>query len=154
MIIKVDSNSFEEKVLNASMPVVVDVWAPWCKPCKKIEPVIERLSDKFDGQVLFAKLNADENQDEVKRHKIMGIPTLLFFSHGKLVKRKTGVQSEIAITQNIMPLLTMTPELAEKREVKGIFNRPSLKEMDLGCLLGLTAVAFLAIGMIIKWLGG
>ncbi len=154
MIIKVDSGSFKEKVLNASMPVVVDVWAPWCKPCKKIEPVIERLSDKFDGQVLFAKLNADENQDEVKRHKIMGIPTLLFFSHGKLVKRKTGVQSEIAITQNIIPLLTMTPELAEKREVKGIFNRPSLKEMDLGCLLGLAAAAFLAIGMIIKWLGG
>ncbi len=154
MIIKVDSNSFEEKVLNAAAPVVVDVWAPWCKPCKKIEPVIERLSDKFDEQVLFAKLNADENQDVVKQYKIMGIPTLLFFSHGKLVKRKTGVQSEIAVTQNITPLLTMTPELAEKQEVTGMFNRFSLKDMDLGCLLGLAAVGFLTIGLIIKWLGG
>ncbi|MCB8923124.1 MAG: thioredoxin [Ardenticatenaceae bacterium] len=124
MIVEIGSDTFECEVLEAEMPVVVDVWAPWCGPCRIQAPIFAEAAQQFAGEALFVKLNADENQDLVRRYKIMGIPTMLFFRHGRLVERKTGVQSKEAIAKRLEPLLTMLPEQAEKQEITGLFRWP------------------------------
>ena len=120
----VDSADFEEKVLGANKPVVVDVWAPWCGPCRAVAPNFEAASNTYSEQATFLKLNADENQDVLKQYKVMGIPTMLYFSHGKLVDRKAGVQSAEAIGKRVEPLVGMDAEAAEAREIRGWFRWP------------------------------
>ena len=105
MIIKIDSNSFEEKVFNASMPVVVDVWAPWCGPCRMIAPVVEELAKEFAGRAKFVKLNSDENQRVPSQYQIQGIPTLLFFKNGQLVDRVVGAVPKQNILQKLQPIV-------------------------------------------------
>ncbi|RLF47883.1 MAG: thioredoxin [Thermoplasmata archaeon] len=70
--------------------VVVDCWAPWCMPCRMIAPVIEELARDYAGKVVFAKLNTDENPEITMKYRIMSIPTLLIFKHGKLVDLAVG----------------------------------------------------------------
>lgn len=127
MVVEVGSESFEKLVLAADKPVVVDVWAPWCGPCKVQAPIFAEAAQQFADEALFVKLNADDNQELVRQYKVMGIPTMLFFRHGRLVARKTGVQSAPAIAKRLSPLLTMTPEEAEKQEITGLFRWPFRK---------------------------
>ncbi len=124
MVVEVGSDTFESEVLGAGKPVVVDVWAPWCGPCKMQAPIFAEAAQEFGVEALFVKLNADENQDLVRKYKIMGIPTMLFFKHGRLIQRKTGVQTKEAIAKRLEPLLDMSPEQAEKRELTGLFRWP------------------------------
>ena len=70
--------------------VVVDFWAPWCQPCKIIEPMIEKLAKEMKGKVVFAKVNSDRNKRLAMKYKIMSIPTLLLFKNGRLVARQVG----------------------------------------------------------------
>ena len=70
--------------------VVVDFWAVWCGPCRAIDPIVEELAKKYDGQVAFAKVNADENPTKIRAYGIMGIPTLLLFKNGTLVDTIVG----------------------------------------------------------------
>ena len=120
----VDSVDFEQKVLSADRPVVVDVWAPWCGPCRAVAPNFEEASNLYGERVSFLKLNADDNQEVLKQYKVMGIPTMLYFSHGKLVDRKTGVQSAQAISNRVEPLLGMDAETAGAKEIRGWFRWP------------------------------
>ena len=120
----VDSVDFDQKVLSADRPVVVDVWAPWCGPCRAVAPNFEEASNQYGNKASFLKLNADDNQDVLQRYKVMGIPTMLYFSHGKLVDRKTGVQSASAIGKRVEPLLEMDAETAGDREIRGWFRWP------------------------------
>jgi len=124
MVQKLNGNSFEKKVLQVTEPVVVDVWAPWCGPCRVMEPEFEAAAEKFKGQARFYKLNADDNPNLVRQYKVMGIPTTLYFRHGKLVARKTGVQSADAIARKLNPLFEMSAEMATKQEITGLFARP------------------------------
>jgi thioredoxin len=124
MIQDVNADIFDNDVLGAEKPVVVDVWAPWCGPCKVQAPIFKEAAQQFADEALFVKLNADDNQALVQQYKVMGIPTMLFFRHGRLVERKTGVQSVEAIAKRLEPLLTMTPEQAEKQEITGLFRWP------------------------------
>jgi len=139
MIQKLNAKSFENKVLQATEPVVVDVWAPWCGPCRAMEPEFEAAAEKFKGQVRFYKLNADDNRDLVRQYKVMGIPTTLYFRHGKLVARKTGVQSAEAIAKKLEPLFEMSAETADRQEITGLFARP--QRWILGAAGGLLLVA-------------
>ena len=143
MIQKLNANSFNKKVLQATEPVVVDVWAPWCGPCRAMEPEFEAAAKTFNGQVRFFKLNADDNPDLVRQYNVMGIPTTLYFRHGKLVARKTGVQSADAIARKLKPLFDMSAETATKQEITGLFARP--KRWLLGAAGGLLLVAGLLI---------
>ena len=124
MIQDVDTDIFEREVLATELPVVVDVWAPWCGPCRMQAPAFAEAAQQFGGEAVFVKLNADENQALVRQYKVMGIPTMLFFRYGRLVDRKTGVQSAESIARRLSALLPMTPEQAEKQEITGLFRWP------------------------------
>jgi thioredoxin 1 len=88
--VKVDSSNFKSEVLDSDIPVVVDLWAEWCGPCKMIGPSLEELSAEFAGKVKIAKLNIDENPDLGAQLGVRSIPTLLMFKNGKTADMKVG----------------------------------------------------------------
>ena len=87
---EVGDNDFEEKVVNSSLPVVVDFWAPWCGPCKSIAPVLEGLAAEYQGKVSFVKVNVDDNPRSPSQYNVRGIPNLVFFKGGKVVDQIVG----------------------------------------------------------------
>jgi thioredoxin 1 len=88
--IHVSDDTFEEVVLNASVPVMVDFWAPWCGPCRMIAPIVEDLAAKYNGRAVIAKINTDENVEVATKLGIMGIPTLILFKDGQEMDRVVG----------------------------------------------------------------
>ena len=91
--------------VEAQRFVVVDMWAPWCGPCRTLGPVIDRLADRYEGQVTFAKLDVDEDPDTATRFRVQSIPTLLFFCDAKLVDRTSGALPESFIATKVQQLL-------------------------------------------------
>lgn len=88
----IDSNNFEDEVINSDLPVLVDFWAAWCGPCKMIAPIIDQLADDFEGRAKFAKVNVDEQGELSSQFKIMSIPTLMLFKDGKVVDQVMGAR--------------------------------------------------------------
>jgi thioredoxin 1 len=88
--VHVSDDTFEELVLNAPVPVMVDFWAPWCGPCRMIAPIVEELAVKYEGRAVIAKINTDENVDVATNLGIMGIPTVILFQNGEEVDRVVG----------------------------------------------------------------
>jgi len=83
---------FQQEVLGADMPVLVDFTAVWCQPCKMIEPIIKQLAGEWEGKVKVVKLDADQNPAIMMRYGVMGIPTLMLFKGGEVKERLTGFQ--------------------------------------------------------------
>jgi thioredoxin 1 len=81
--------------------VIVDLWAPWCGPCRMLAPVIDELAKEYEGKARFCKLNIDEHQEPAVQHQVMSIPTLLIFKDGKVVDRIVGALPKDKITQKI-----------------------------------------------------
>ena len=88
--IDVTDATFEEEVINAGTPVLVDFWADWCAPCKMIAPIVEELAEEFNGKVKFAKLDVDSNPKVATSYGVRGIPTLLIFNAGEAVDQVVG----------------------------------------------------------------
>jgi thioredoxin 1 len=83
--------NFEDEVLDADQPVLVDFWATWCGPCRQLEPIIEDLADEFEGRVKVGKLDVDDNPQTAQKYGVRSIPTLLFFKNGSVEDQKIGV---------------------------------------------------------------
>jgi thioredoxin 1 len=90
-ILEIDDGSFDDEVLQADKPVMVDFWAPWCGPCRAIGPVIEELAGAFDEKVKFTKCNVDDNPVTPGKFGIKSIPTLIFFKEGKVAEQIVGI---------------------------------------------------------------
>lgn len=86
-----DSN-FDQIVLKAEKPVLVDFWAAWCGPCRMIAPIVDELSNEYDGKISFAKVDVDQNPKTAARYSIMSIPTLLIFKKGEPVSHIVGLR--------------------------------------------------------------
>ncbi|TVS10799.1 MAG: thioredoxin TrxA [Wenzhouxiangella sp.] len=96
-IIHVSDSDFDEVVLKADGPVLVDYWAEWCGPCKMIDPILHELADEYDGKLRIAKVNIDQNQQVTSRFKIRGIPTLMIFEDGEHQGTKVGALTKSAL---------------------------------------------------------
>jgi thioredoxin 1 len=94
MTAKTTDASFDQDVLQASEPVVVDFWAEWCGPCRMIAPALDEISKEMEGKVKIVKLNVDENPQTAAKFGIRSIPTLMIFKDGKLAAQKVGAASK------------------------------------------------------------
>jgi len=99
--VTVTDATFSSEVERSPLPVLVDMWAPWCRPCHMIAPVIDQLASEMAGRVRFAKLNVDENPATAARFDARSIPTLLVFKGGQEVDRLVGVQPKAEIARRL-----------------------------------------------------
>lgn len=93
-IVQISDSSFEQDVLKADGPVLVDFWAEWCGPCKMIAPVLDELADEYSGKLKVCKLNIDANPETAPKYGVRGIPTLIIFKNGQAEATKVGALSK------------------------------------------------------------
>lgn len=103
--VKVSDDVFEEKVLGADKPVLVDFWAEWCGPCHMIAPSVQEIANEQEDELLVAKMDIDENPVTPGRYGIMSIPTLMLFKDGEAVARIVGAMPKDRILAQILPHL-------------------------------------------------
>jgi thioredoxin 1 len=103
--VEVNGNNFKQEVLESTIPVLVDFWAPWCMPCRMLEPIIEKLAEENQDKLKICRLNTDENQNIAVQYGIQGIPTMIVFKEGREVGRNVGVMSKEKLQEKLDPIL-------------------------------------------------
>ncbi len=99
--VDINDNNFETEVINSESVTIVDFWAPWCGPCRKLGPVLDEVAGEFQNSLKVVKMNTDENLKTAKEYSISGLPTLLIFKGGKPVERLVGLMPKSTIVSNI-----------------------------------------------------
>jgi thioredoxin len=103
--IEVSADNFDQEVIQSSTPVIVDLWAEWCGPCKALGPTIDAIADEYEGKLKVVKLDVQGSPTIAGKFGVTSIPTLLFFKNGEVVDRIVGMQSKPAIAAKIAPLV-------------------------------------------------
>ena len=102
---EVTDATFDAEVLGSEVPVVVDFWAPWCGPCRVLNPVLDELTSAYAGRVAFVAVNADENPGLVQRFGIVSLPTLQFYGRGELVEVLYGARPKSMLVERVEAVL-------------------------------------------------
>ncbi len=105
MVIDVTDKDFKQEVIDSNLPTVVDIWAPWCGPCRMIGPIVDKLSEEYEGRVKFCKLNVDNSRETAISYGVQSIPLLLFFKNGEKVDESLGALPEEMIRPKVEALL-------------------------------------------------
>ena len=105
MALEITDSNFDETVLKSDKPVLVDFWAAWCGPCRMVGPIIDELSEEYEGKAVVGKVDIDSNQQYAAQFGVRNIPTVLVFKNGELVDRKVGVSSKNDYAQALDSLI-------------------------------------------------
>lgn len=100
-VIEITDENFEQEVCNEEKVTLVDFWATWCGPCRKLSPLLDDLSVEFEGKAKFVKIKADENLQTAQKYSISGVPCLLIFKNGEPVERMVNIVPKSVIISNI-----------------------------------------------------
>ncbi|MGM9993847.1 MAG: thioredoxin [Candidatus Avigastranaerophilus sp.] len=100
-VIEITDENFEQEVLSSNQVTLVDFWATWCGPCRKMAPIIDELAQEFEGKVKFVKIKADENLITAQKYSISGVPSFLIFKNGELAERIVNMVPKSIIVNNL-----------------------------------------------------
>lgn len=101
MVQEINTDNFDNEVIAHEGTIVVDFFANWCGPCRKLGPILEEVEGELDSKVKFAKINTDENLEMAKKYQVSGLPTLMVFKNGEVVERMVGLMPKSSIITNI-----------------------------------------------------
>lgn len=109
--VHVSDANFDKIVLQSTIPVIVDFWAPWCGPCRMVAPILDKIASEYDGKLLVAKVNTDEHNEWAGKYGVQGIPTMLFLNSGKLVHKQVGALPEPILRDAVTQFLDIVAEI-------------------------------------------
>lgn len=98
LVLHTSDSTFEQDIIKAELPVLLDFWAPWCGPCKMVAPILDEVAQEYTGKVVVAKLNIDENPVQPPKFGVRGIPTLMLLKGGQAVATRVGALSKSQLT--------------------------------------------------------
>lgn len=101
MVLKIDNQNFNEKVIQSEKPVIIDFYADWCGPCKMMSPIVDKIAEELGEKAIVGKINVDENQDLAMEYKVMSIPTIIIFKDGSAKKTFVGVRDKEEILNEL-----------------------------------------------------
>lgn len=105
MALEITDANFEELVIKSDKPVMLDFWAVWCGPCRMIAPIVEEMSDEYEGKAVIGKVDVDTNQEVAMKYGIRNIPTVLFVKNGEVVDKQVGAAPKQVFTAKMDALL-------------------------------------------------
>jgi len=105
MVADITDQDFEKEVIKSTLPVLLDLWAPWCGPCRMVAPIVDKLAEKYSDKFKFFRMNVDENPQTASKYQVMAIPTLIFFKNGEAVDTVVGAVQERVLEPKIDELL-------------------------------------------------
>lgn len=104
MMIEVNNDNYQE-ILKSSLPVLMDIGATWCGPCKALAPIVDELSEQYDGKLVFAKVDVDEASDIAAAYRVRNVPTVLIIKNGEVVDKSVGLVAKATLEEKIKAVL-------------------------------------------------
>jgi thioredoxin 1 len=104
-ILQVSDDNFEEEIIKADLPALVDFWAEWCGPCRMVGPIVEELAKEYEGKIKVAKMDVDKNRQTPAKFGIRNIPTLIFFKNGEVAQTIIGAQPKGNLEEELKKLI-------------------------------------------------
>lgn len=105
MAVEITDANFDELVMKSDQPVLIDFWAEWCGPCRMVGPIVEEISNDYDGKAVIGKVNVDENQEITQKYGIRSIPTILFLKNGEVQEKSIGAVPKNVLTEKLDALM-------------------------------------------------